>query len=167
MFWELKSKGLQKSSGEEKESCSLLFPSSTKREFRHLHVVVVQRRQRKVQKSVMHVQICCFANVRPCPYASVFIWKRYFFFTDTASVHTYPMKTVSGNWNFWKRSPGWNFLKPLFSRVRVDRRKRNFSKTLRTYYQFHCTPRNIRETYSRWRTGALLSCLLYLGVFLT
>ena len=71
MFLGLNSKGLQKSSGEEKESCSLVFPSSTKREFRHLHVVVVQRRQRKVQKNVMHVQICCFANLRPCPHASV------------------------------------------------------------------------------------------------
>ena len=27
------------------------------------HVVVVQRRQRNVQKSVMHVQSCCFANL--------------------------------------------------------------------------------------------------------
>ena len=44
-----------------KESCCLLFPSSTKREIRQFHVVVVQRRQRNVQKSVMHVQSCCFA----------------------------------------------------------------------------------------------------------
>ena len=36
-------------------------PSSTKREIRQFHVVVVQRRQRNVQKSVMHVQSCCFA----------------------------------------------------------------------------------------------------------
>ena len=46
-----------------KESCCLVFPSSTKREIRHFHVVVVQRRQRNVQKSVMHVQSCCFANL--------------------------------------------------------------------------------------------------------
>ena len=32
-------------------------------EIRHFHVVVVQRRQRSVQKSVMHVQSCCFANL--------------------------------------------------------------------------------------------------------
>ena len=38
-----------------------LFPPSTKREIRQFHVVVVQRRQRNVQKSVMHVQSCCFA----------------------------------------------------------------------------------------------------------
>ena len=31
------------------------------REIRHFHVVAVQRRQRNVQKSVMHVQSCCFA----------------------------------------------------------------------------------------------------------
>ena len=37
---------------------------NTKREIRHLHVVVVQRRQRNVQKSVMHVQSCsCFASL--------------------------------------------------------------------------------------------------------
>ena len=40
-----------------------MFPSSTKREFRHFHVVVVQRRQRNVSKSVIHVQSCCFANL--------------------------------------------------------------------------------------------------------
>ena len=60
-FLELNSKGLHQSSGKEKESCCLLFPSSTKREIRQFHVVVVQRRQRNVQKSVMHVQSCCFA----------------------------------------------------------------------------------------------------------
>ena len=37
--------------------------SSTKREIRHFHVLVVQRQQRNVQKSVMHVQSCCFANL--------------------------------------------------------------------------------------------------------
>ena len=40
-----------------------MFPSSTKREFRHFHVVVVQRRQRNVQKSVMQVQSCCFTKL--------------------------------------------------------------------------------------------------------
>ena len=34
MFWVLNSKGLDQSSGKE-ESCCLVFPSSTKREFRH------------------------------------------------------------------------------------------------------------------------------------
>ena len=36
--------------------------SSTKREIRHFHVVVVQRRLRKVQKIVVHRQ-SCFANL--------------------------------------------------------------------------------------------------------
>ena len=39
-----------------------MFASSTKREISHFHVVVVQWLQRNVQKSVMHVQSCCFAN---------------------------------------------------------------------------------------------------------
>ena len=44
MFLEFNSKGLYQSSGKEKESCCLVFPSSTKREMRHFHVVVVQWR---------------------------------------------------------------------------------------------------------------------------
>ena len=31
-------------------------------EIRKLHAAGVQRRQRSVQKSAMHVQICCFVN---------------------------------------------------------------------------------------------------------
>ena len=62
---ELNSKGLYYSSGTEKKSCCLVFPSSTKREIRKFHVAVVQPRVRNVQKlkSVMHVQSCCFANL--------------------------------------------------------------------------------------------------------
>ena len=48
MFLEFNSKELHQSSGKEKESCFLVF---------------VQRRQRNVQKSVMHMQSCCFANL--------------------------------------------------------------------------------------------------------
>ena len=38
-----------------------LFTSSRKRKTWQFHVVVEQKRQRKVQKSFMHVQSCCFA----------------------------------------------------------------------------------------------------------
>ena len=61
---EMNSKELYQSSGKESESCCLVFQSLTNREIWHFHVVVVQRRQRNVQKSVMHVQSCCFANLR-------------------------------------------------------------------------------------------------------
>ena len=61
-FLESNSKRLYRSSGKEKES-SLVFTSSTIREIMHFHVVVVQWRERCVQKSVMHVQSCCFANL--------------------------------------------------------------------------------------------------------
>ena len=50
--------------GQEKENCCLVVTSSTKREIRTFQVVIVQRRQRSVQKRVMHVQSCCFANLR-------------------------------------------------------------------------------------------------------
>ena len=62
MFLELNYKRLYQSSGKGKES-RILFTSSTKCEIRHLYVVVVHRRQRNVQKSVMHVQNCYFANL--------------------------------------------------------------------------------------------------------
>ena len=59
---ELNSKELHQSSGKEKERCCRLLTSSTKREIRQFHVVVVQRRHRDVQlKGMMHLQSCCFA----------------------------------------------------------------------------------------------------------
>ena len=50
----------QSSGFKEKENCCLVFPSSTKHEIRHFHVVVMQRLQSNVQKSLMHMQSCCF-----------------------------------------------------------------------------------------------------------
>ena len=41
-----------------------MFPSATKREIRHFHVVVVEQQLRNVHKSV--VQSCCFANLTYC-----------------------------------------------------------------------------------------------------
>ena len=63
IFLELNSKGLHRSSGKEKETVLSVFMSSTKRENRKFHVVVTQRQQRNVQKSVIHVHSCCFANL--------------------------------------------------------------------------------------------------------
>ena len=40
-----------------------MFTSLTKREIRHFHVVVVQRRQRNVLKRVMQEQSCGFSNL--------------------------------------------------------------------------------------------------------
>ena len=65
LFWNLNSKRLYQTSGKDKESRWLVFTSWTKRENRHFHVVVVQRRQRNVQKSgVIHLQSCCFSNLK-------------------------------------------------------------------------------------------------------
>ena len=55
---------------EKKEGRCLVFMSSTKREIKQFHVVVVQRRQRNEQKDVMHVQSCCFANQTYCLFAA-------------------------------------------------------------------------------------------------
>ena len=65
LFWNVNSKRLYQTSGKDKESRWLVFTSWTKREIRHFHVVVVQRRRRNVQKSgVIHLQSCCFSNLK-------------------------------------------------------------------------------------------------------
>ena len=64
-FLELNSKGLYKSSGKDTYLLSCV-PVLDKTEIRHFHVVVVERRLRNVQKSVMHVQSCCSANLTAC-----------------------------------------------------------------------------------------------------
>ena len=64
-FLELNSKRLYQSSEKDEESRCLLFTSFTKGEITPFHVVVVQWRQRNVQKNVMHVQSCCFARLNP------------------------------------------------------------------------------------------------------
>ena len=55
-------KGPYSSSEREIKLRRCLFTSSIKREIRHFHVVVVQKRERNEQKSVFHVRSCCFAN---------------------------------------------------------------------------------------------------------
>ena len=103
-----------------------------------------KRADKKCAEMYRHVafaQSLYLINPQPCPHVCVFTWERNFLLTDTTSVHTYPVKTIDENGTFRKRSPDWNFLKTPFSRVRVDRRKRNFSKTLRTHYQFQSTLR--------------------------
>ena len=49
-----------------KEGDCFVFMSSTKCEIRPFHVIdiVVQRQQRNVENSVMHVQSFCFANLK-------------------------------------------------------------------------------------------------------
>ena len=55
-------KGPYSSSEREIKFHRCLFTSSIKREIRHFHVVVVQKRERNVQKSVMQVRSCCFVH---------------------------------------------------------------------------------------------------------
>lgn len=74
----LNSKRMIRSSGKEKESRRLVFTFSTKREIRHFYVVVVQQRQRNVQKSLMHVQSCYFSNLNQFPYRRP-CWRRLLF----------------------------------------------------------------------------------------
>ena len=106
-------------------------------------------------------------QLRPCPHVSIrFHLKTQLFLYGHSfnSVYTYPMKTINENGTFRKRSPEQNFLKTLFSCLRVARQKRDFSRTLKTHSSNPLC--GILElTYSRWRSGASLSCLLYLGLF--
>ena len=59
-----------------KKGDCFVFMSSTKCEIRLFHVIdiVVQRQQRNVEKSVMHVQSCCFANVKGHSYGTALTW---------------------------------------------------------------------------------------------
>ena len=64
-FLGLNPKGRYLSSPKGRENSYVVLTCSLKRarEIRKFHVAVVQRRLRSVQKSVMHVQSCCFANI--------------------------------------------------------------------------------------------------------
>ena len=50
-----------------------LFTLRIKREIRHFRVVVVQKRHRNAQKSVIHVQRCCFAYQTYCFFFDVLV----------------------------------------------------------------------------------------------
>ena len=63
IFLELNSKRLHQRSGKgNRKSLSCVYVPET-REIRQFHVAAVHWRQRNVQKRVMHVQSCCFANL--------------------------------------------------------------------------------------------------------
>ena len=59
---ELKRRGRAQVQTEVLEFIALSYSSSKKLKIWSFHVVVVQGRQRNVQKSVMQGQSCCFAN---------------------------------------------------------------------------------------------------------
>ena len=92
---------------------------------------------------------CCFLSFLFC---FLFIPIIYWLYLVLGPVDTYPFSFENATFSLrirlpstlirWKRS-----MKTLFPCVRVDRRKRNFSKTLRSHYQFHSTPRNIRNLF--------------------
>ena len=69
----------------------------------------------------------------PRPHVSGNLWKRKFFFTNTACVHTYPAYFPAVSGNFWKRSPEWKFFYPIRIRIRVDGRIRKFANTLTSF----------------------------------
>ena len=62
-FWSYILKHCIKVQEKKKESCCLLFRPRKNREIRQFHVVVVQQRQRNVQKKRDHVQSSCFASI--------------------------------------------------------------------------------------------------------
>ena len=87
-FWSWIPEKPYPSSEWERKFHSSLLTSSIKCDIRHFLVVVVQWRQRNVQKSVMHVQSCCFANPNLLLFWSSCCRRRHrilrsFFFTNT------------------------------------------------------------------------------------
>ena len=67
-FWSWVLKDCIKVQEKKKKVVVLCSSPRKKREIRYLHVVVVQWRLRNVQKSVMHVPSCCFANINLLPF---------------------------------------------------------------------------------------------------
>ena len=59
-------------------------------------------------------------KLTPHPHVSGYFWIRNFFFTGTASVHTYPMNPAEESVPFWIRSLEWKFLNTLWIRNRVE-----------------------------------------------
>ena len=62
-FWSWNLKTVSKFRKRKGKLLSHVFTSSIKSEIRHFHVVVVQRRQGNVQKSMMRGQSCFFTNL--------------------------------------------------------------------------------------------------------
>ena len=62
-FWSWILKDCIKVQEKKKKVVVLCSRSRQSVKFRHFHVMVVQSRQRNVQKSVMYVQSCCYANL--------------------------------------------------------------------------------------------------------
>ena len=63
-------RGPYRSSKREIKFRRCLFTSSIKRKIRHFHVVVVQKQERNVQNSVMHVRSCCLGLLN-----QLFFWR--------------------------------------------------------------------------------------------
>ena len=70
IYFELNSKETYSTSERERLFSRRLVMSFIKREIRHFRVAVVQWRQRNVQRSVMHVQSCCF-----CLFNLLLFWR--------------------------------------------------------------------------------------------
>ena len=65
LFWNLSSKRLYQTSGKDKESRWLVFTSWKKREIRHFHVVVVQRRQANKRAAWSTCKVVVFPIWKP------------------------------------------------------------------------------------------------------
>ena len=91
-----------------------LFTFSIKHEIRHFHVVVVQKRERNVQKSVRDARaklLFCLGPIHTYPDFCI----RKSFYAETPSVHTCPPYTLDVSGDFCIRSPEWKFLHTLWS----------------------------------------------------
>ena len=103
---------LYQSSRKEKQSRCLVFSFSTKCEIRHFQVVVMYWRQRNVQKSMMHVQSCCFANN--------FLWTYCFFAIVFDVTVVISLVHFSKTGKFWSSKANWRLCFSLPSIVLMD-----------------------------------------------
>ena len=74
-------------------------------------------------------------NKAPSTRIRRFLYPKFFFYSDTPSVHTCPPYTLGVSGDFCIRSPEWKFLYTLCIRIRVDARIRIILYTLTSQYQ--------------------------------
>ena len=108
----LNSKGPHPSSERKVKFRRYLFTFSIKRKIRYFHVVVVQQRQRNVQKSVMHVPSCCFAYD---------IIKPIVFLTSSLPLRRWSLKSLPPRWKRVRQNKKWRFSSIFLTLYRLQR----------------------------------------------
>ena len=96
---------------------------------------------------------------RSCPHVFVFIWKRNFLFTDTASVHKYPMTTIKlMKTELFENAPRVELFENVVFACACGQTKTELFENDGHTISSNPLRAILIETYSRWGMGASLCC---------